>query len=172
MKKTAFVILVICALLFSGAELIEMAKANPYWFFEHVDPVPGTIPPSITIYNPQNYTSYTTNSIPVNILVNKAILAGWSCNIEWVGYSIDGKNTVTLHTKWQSHKQGEEIHPITIPSDTNFNLPSLASGKHTLTVTADVAVLGGDLQVYFLECNSIVYFTVLETWCYLYLGHA
>ena len=95
----------------------------------------------------------------VNILVNKAELGGWHCNIEYVDYSIDGSN-VELYSLWQKHEQGEEIHPITIPSEISFNLSSLSLGKHTLTVSAGVAILGGNLQVFFLDCNSTVYFTI------------
>ena len=130
MKRTSLALILIFTLLCSSAELVEMAECNPYWTYAHVDPVPGTIPPSISIYNPLNYTSYSGSNITVNILVNKAELAGWGCNIEYVDYSIDGRN-VELYTLWQEHEQGEEIHPITIPSVINFTLSALALGKHT-----------------------------------------
>ena len=162
MKKTALAIVLISVLLFCSVELVKIAKANAYWIYEHVDPVPNTIPPSITIFNPQNNTSYSTNSMTVNILVNKAELAGWHCKIEWVDYSIDGRN-VELHSLWQKHEQDEPIHPITIPSEISFNLSSLYLGKHILTVSAGVTVLGGNMQVFFLDCNSTVHFTIDNT---------
>ncbi len=77
-------------------------------------------------------------------------------------YSIDGRN-VELYSLWQKSKPGEDIHPITIPSVINFTLSSLALGRHTLTVSAGVTVLGGNLQVFFLDCNSTVYFTIEDT---------
>jgi len=162
MKKTALAIMIVSALLLSSAELVKLAECNPYWIYDHFDPVPGTIPPSIFIFNPQNYTSYLANSMTVNILVKDAELAGWHCNIEWVGYSIDGR-TVELYTLWQRHEQGEEVHPIYIPSDINFTLSSLALGKHILTVSAAVAVLGSQgarPAVFFIDCNSTVFFSV------------
>ena len=138
MKRTAFAVMLIFALLFSGAELVKIAKANatPIWWgmfysrYNEVEPVPSTIPPSISIYNPLNYTSYSGSNITVDILVNKAELAGWVCNIEYVDYSIDGRHG-ELYTLWQEHEQDEEIHPITIPSVINFTLSALALGKHT-----------------------------------------
>ena len=165
MKKIALAIMLVSALLLSSAELAKLAECNPYWIYDHVEPVPGTIPPSILIYNPQNYTGYSANSMTVNILVKDAELAGWHCNIEWVGYSIDGRS-VELYTLWQRHERGEEVHPITIPSDINFTLSSLASGKHILTVSAAVAVLGSNGErpaVFFLDCNSTVFFSVGTT---------
>ena len=165
MKKTALAIMLLSALLLSSAELAKLADCNPYWIYDHVEPVPGTIPPSILIYNPQNYTSYSANSMTVNILVKEAELAGWHCNNEWVGYSIDGRS-VELYTLWQRVEPGEEIHPISIPSDINFTLSSLALGKHILTVSAAVAVLGSNGErpaVFFLDCNSTVFFSVGTT---------
>ncbi len=165
MKKTAFVTIIVSALVLSGAALLGMVVANPYWIYAHVDPVPGTIPPSIVIYSPQNYTSYSENRMTVNVLVKDAELSGWSCNIEWVGYSIDGRS-VELYTLWQRAEPGEEVHPITIPSEFNFSLSPLALGKHILTLSVDVAVLGsqGDRPaVFFLDCNSTVFFSVGTT---------
>ena len=162
MKKTALAIVLISVFLFSSAELVRIAEANAYWIYEHVDPVPGTIPPSITIYNPQNNTSYYASDMTVNVLVNMAELAGWHCKIEWVDYSIDGRN-VELYSLWQKHEQGEPIHPITIPSKISFNLSALSLGRHTLTVSAGVTVLGGNMQVFFLDCNSTVHFTIDNT---------
>ena len=162
MKKIALSIMLLSAFLLSSAELAELAQCNPYWIYDHVEPIPGTIPPSILIYNPLNYTGYSANSMTVNALVKDAELAGWHCNIEWVGYSIDGRS-VELYTLWQRAEPGEEIHPISIPSDINFTLSSLALGKHILTVSAAVAVLGsnGDRPaVFFLDCNSTVFFAV------------
>jgi hypothetical protein len=53
MKRIALAIMLMSALLFSSAELVEMAEANFMWIFGTVEPVPGTTPPSIAIYSPQ-----------------------------------------------------------------------------------------------------------------------
>ncbi len=160
MKKTALAIVLVSALLLSSAELLRTTEANPYWIYAHVDPVPGTIPPAISIYNPRNDTGYSSSSITVSLYITEAELAGWHCNIEYVEYSIDGR-TVELYPFWQRVEPGEEVEPKYIPSAIDFPLSSLTLGMHRLTVKAGVAVLRGEpLEVFFLDCNSTVFFTV------------
>ena len=85
MKNTALVLLLICALLFSSVELVKMAKANAepilwtmfYSNYDEVGQVPSTIPPSISIYSPQNNTVYSSNKITINFSVSTAELEGW-----------------------------------------------------------------------------------------------
>jgi hypothetical protein len=161
MTRTAFVIIVIFALLFSSVELVKMAKANAvpiFWTmfysnYDEVEPVPSTIPPSISMYSPQNNTVYSSRNITVSLYVRNAELAGWQSSVTNVYYTLDGKSGAGLY-----------FHPINerLPAfNTTFNLPLVSLGKHQLTVEAYVDVLRSTpSEVFFLETNSTVYFTV------------
>ena len=161
MKKTALVLLLIFALLFSSVELVKMAKANAvpiFWMmfysnYDEVGPAPNTIPPSISIYGPQNNTVYSSRNITVSLYVQNAELAGWQSSVTNVYYTLDGKSGAGLY-----------FHPINerLPAfNTTFNLPFASLGKHQLTVEAYVDVLRrAPKEVFFLETTSTVYFTV------------
>jgi len=163
MKNTALVLLLICALLFSSVELVKMAKANAepilwtmfYSNYDEVGQVPSTIPPSISIYSPQNNTVYSSRNITVSLYVRNAKLAGWQSSVIDVYYTLDGKSGAGLY-----------FHPINerLPTfDTTFNLSFVSLGEHQLTVEAYVDVLrSAPKEVFFLETTSTVYFTVVD----------
>jgi hypothetical protein len=58
MIKKSFIaviaILFILISLLAGPQIAKVAKADPFFIFHQVDPVPGTIPPTITILSPQS----------------------------------------------------------------------------------------------------------------------
>jgi hypothetical protein len=68
MKKTAIALSLILALLFSvatGAQLVNLAKANPYSITGEVPPDSETFPPAISISTPKNNTVYSMNRLPL-----------------------------------------------------------------------------------------------------------
>jgi N-acetylneuraminic acid mutarotase len=67
----------------------------------------GTVPPEISIASPSSM-NYTTNQVALNFTVNKPF--------SWVGYSLDGKENVTITG--------------------NTTLTGLSSGEHRITVYA------------------------------------
>jgi hypothetical protein len=153
MRKTAYATILILALLLSGAELVKMAEANFMWIFANVEPVPGTIPPSISIHKPQNNTSYSSNTVTLNFSVRTAELNGWSSFITNVEYSLDGSNLIPVAVG------SDELELF----DTALNLTLLSSGKHSLTVTADVVVYRSEpLEKFFVYTNSTVFFTAVD----------
>jgi hypothetical protein len=163
MKKTAFAIIIICVLLFSSVEIVEMANANFMWIYATVEPVPGTTPPSISIYSPQNNTSYSSNTVALDFSVSSAELSGWSSFIHTVEYSLDGPNFIPVDMG-TGHDLPELLYELPELFDTSFNLTSLSSGKHSLTVKAEVVVSRGEpLEKFFLFPQSTVYFTVDNT---------
>jgi hypothetical protein len=154
MKKTALFLILIFALLFSSAEIVEIAEANFMWIWATVEPVPGTIPPSISINNPKNNTVYSSNNITLNFSVRTAELDGWSSFIVDVEYSLDGSNLIPVD-------KGSELLEL---FDTALNLTLLPLGTHSLTVTAEVVVHRGEpLEKFLLDTSSTVYFTIDNT---------
>ena len=161
MKKTAFVLLLIFVLLFSSVELVKMAKTNAvpiFWMmfysnYDEVEPVPGTVPPSISMYSPQNNTVCSSRNMTVSLYVRNAELAGWQSSVTNVYYTLDGKGGAGLY-----------FHPINerLPAfNTTFDLSFVSLGKHQLTIEAYVDVLrSAPSEVFFLETNSTLYFTV------------
>jgi hypothetical protein len=68
MKKTAIALSLILALLFSvatGAQFVNLAKANPYFINGGVPPDSETFPPVISISTPKNNTVYSMNRLPL-----------------------------------------------------------------------------------------------------------
>lgn len=69
-QLTAAFISVFLLLAVAGAQLFSLGRANPYireWKKEGEGPPPdGTIPPVISIINPENYTSYPSNNFLLN----------------------------------------------------------------------------------------------------------
>ncbi|PVX27240.1 MAG: hypothetical protein CW716_03340 [Candidatus Bathyarchaeum sp.] len=65
----------------------------------------GTIPATIGIIYPETKT-YTTNEIPLEFTINKPIT--------WMGYSLDGKNNVTVFSNSTLKQLPEGNHNITV----------------------------------------------------------
>jgi len=156
-KKTTLAIILMSALLFSAAESLKRANANPtmyaivrYSGYTEVNPIPVKIPPSITLYSPKNNADYSSNNITVSFLAENAELDGWQSHVISIWYYVDGNPSIMYIA---------DLDPLPV-FDAAFNLSKLPSGKHNLTVTADVDVLRYDSkQVFFLESSSTVFFT-------------
>ena len=67
----------------------------------------GTVPPTVTVVSPENMT-YASSNVSLAFTVNK--------QVSWMGYSLDGQETVTVTG--------------------NTTLPALSNGLHSLTVYA------------------------------------
>ncbi len=160
MKKTALAMVLIYTLLFSSAELVEMAHADPFYsVYAPVEQVPSTIPPSVSIYSPQNNTYYFSNDVTVSLRVKNVELAGWNSSITKVAYFLDGKGDCPLHTTYSYYDEKGKIPEFA----TEFNLSSLSSGKHNFTAIANVLVLRDDPHQYFvLHCSSTIFFTIFD----------
>jgi hypothetical protein len=160
-KKTFMATIVITAFLISlvaGMQDVEVTNANPFWIYNFIQPVPGTIPCNITILNPQNDTAYYSDTASVSFYVSKPHLSTASeTSITYVNYTIDEKTV-----------QAFAIHPYEdgfgtasgIPEfNTSFGL-SLPLGNHTLTVTAEGVVWAGGNNIFFIDSSSTVFFMI------------
>ncbi len=149
MKKTALVLALISALLFSvvGAHFIGLAETNPYWWWE---PIPSeTLPAKISILSPQNHATYSSGD--VNITVNLT-------RPETPSTPVSGSLSASLFL--------DGIRIDSIPEYTHlytkiiFNtvLHSLVDGNHKLEVKARYF-----LGAFSVDSTSTVFFTIENT---------
>src|SRR5665647_1989934 len=104
-KKTfmaAIISLTLLILIAAGMQVIEVGKANPFFIFNQVDPVPGTIPPNITIISPQNNTIYSSDKISVSFNVSRPQLGTCNTAIIDIKYTLDNE-TVQAFTIWRGN---------------------------------------------------------------------
>jgi hypothetical protein len=159
MKKNSISVAVILSLLLSmvtGLLIVKDAKANPFFIFEAADPIPGTIPPIITVSDPQNNTVYQSNTVSLSFSVTKPepplpLDAG----INSVRYTLDGNRTGLYYC---THYSSDS--PPGLPSFSCSKNLTLPEGKHTLVIETSGVVLPGNLTIYGMSSYSIIIFTV------------
>ena len=136
-----------------GVQFANVAEANPYNFFwEYVDPIPGTIPAEIAILSPENNTTYSEGDLNLTVHVTRpetpdSNLPG---NI-WVRYYLDGKRI-----------ENEGYNGALSDVDINTVLYELAVGNHELMVEAECFVEPGNMTVFSITSSSTVFFAVVD----------
>jgi hypothetical protein len=165
-KKPLRASALILALLFStvaGTWLLGSASANPYYPAGEVHPKPGTIPPSISISSPINFSAYSVNHISFNFSVTlPQSKPARSTGISQISYSADWK--------------GEPVdlsYPLDSPfcvlengvANFTFDFYGLPDGNHSISIQAvgigDYVESG--YRIFFFLINSspsLVLFTV------------
>ncbi len=159
MKRMALAVTVVLSLLFSlvvGTVLVKEAKANPFIIFEATDPIPGTVPPIITVSCPQNNTIYPSNVVCLSFTVSKpqpptSLEAG----INSVRYMLDGNLTGLYYCTHYSSGS-----PPGLPSFSYSENLTLPNGKHTLVVNASGVVLPGDMKIFGMQSSETIVFSV------------
>jgi hypothetical protein len=158
-KKTfiaATVMLAFLLSLVSGMQTLKVAKANPFFMFNQVDPDPSTIPPRITISSPQNDTLYSSDSIAINFEVNRPLLGTCDTDIFDVKYTLDNEAAVQAFTIWHGNSAS---NTNAVPEfGASYTSPSLPAGNHRLTVTAEGVVYVGNLSIFFIGSSSTTLF--------------
>jgi N-acetylneuraminic acid mutarotase len=71
----------------------------------------GTIPPDISIISPEN-ANYTSNNVTLAFAVNK--------KVEWMGYSLDGQENVTITGNTTLAELSNGLHNITVYAKDSF----------------------------------------------------
>ncbi len=159
-KKTFMAAIIILAFLVSlvaGMQGVEVAKANPFFIYNQIDPVPGTIPPNITISNPQNNTAYSSDKITVSFYVGRPQLGTCNAAIIDIKYVLDNE-TVQVFTIWRGNSASNSY---AIPEyNTTFTLFSLPEGNHDLTVTAEGVVYAGNMDIFFIDGSATASFAI------------
>lgn len=158
MKRSYAVFAVIFAVaILMGIQAVETVDADPFFIFHQVDPVPGTIPSTITIFSPQNNQTYHSDRIIVSFNVSKPQLGNNSTAIIDVKYTLD-KDTTEAFSIWRG---GSASNANAVPEfDTVFTSAPLSTGNHQLTVVAEGVVYLGNLSIFFIDSASAVYFTM------------
>jgi len=112
----------------------------------------GTVPPVVAVVSPENKT-YNSSSVPLTFAVNKPT--------QWVGYSLDGRDNVTVTGNTTVTGLQNGLHNLTVyANDTLGNMGASETISFsvevpfptTLVVTASgasVAVIGAVLAIYF-----------------------
>lgn len=159
MKKNSISVAVVLSLLFSlatGSLIVKDAKANPFFIFEATDPIPGTIPPIITVSNPQNNTVYQSNTVSLNFSVTKPEPPlPLDSGINSVKYTLDGNRTGLYYC---THYSSDS--PPGLPSFICSKNLTLPEGKHTLVIETSGVVLPGNLTIFGMSSYSTIIFTV------------
>jgi hypothetical protein len=155
MKKTALALaLVLTILVIFGVHLVSLVEANFYPFgppYKEIDPIPGTIPPKITILSPTNHTTYSGRELNLAVIVTGPETPYRSSRARYTYYFLDGHDL--------RFSESVDIEHIDVV------LPKVRNGTHELLVSARymVVVREGVNErdtVFFIESNSSVFFTI------------
>src|SRR3989304_6982177 len=151
----AVIILAFLISIVAGMQSVEVAKANPFFIYKTIDPIPGATPPTITILSPENNTVYSSDKITVSFNVSRPLLGTCNTAIIDVKYTLDNE-TVQAFSIWRG---GSASDSKAIPDfNTTFTLPSLPTGNHNLTVTAEGVVYAGNMSIFFIDGASTTFF--------------
>ena len=166
-KKLLATTIIIATILASVVSTlgVEVVNANPFTFYAQIEPIPETIPPAIIIFSPQNNSVYP-DLVDVNFNVSKPQLTNaYLTNVVSVYYSLDQNERVEVYSNYVNG-HGTEGTPT---FNTTFELSSLSTGNHKLTVTAIGVVLKalvpkpqglGDIGVFYINSNSTISFEI------------
>jgi hypothetical protein len=158
MKKAlgASFVLALLLSLTAGVLVVEEAKANPFIIFEAATPIPGTIPPIITMSSPENNTEYTANNVHLSFNITKPQPpTDLESGITVVRYTLD--NNLTGLYFCSHYNSGS---PPGIPKFSYSKNLTIPEGNHTLVVYSRGVVLPGNLTLYSVKSSSTVFFTV------------
>jgi hypothetical protein len=162
--RWAFEITTILALIFLvGLQVVEVAEANPFFIYNFIEPIPGTISSNITIINPQNNTVYSADIITASFNVSKPQLTTCESAITSINYTLDDEvvQVYTIHPYEDGFGTASGIPKF----NTTFALPTLTTGNHNLTVTAEGVVwaygcTGNPHDIFFIDSSSTIFFTM------------
>jgi len=159
MKRTALALTLISALLISlaaGVLVVKEAKANAFFIFKAVTPIPGTIPPIITISSPENNTAYEPDNFYLSFNITKPeppidLESGLSS----IRYSLDNNDTGLYYCNHYNSRS-----PPGIPGFSYSKKLSIPEGNHMLAIYVGGVVLPGNMTIYSVGSTSTVFFTI------------
>jgi hypothetical protein len=127
-SMATIIILAFLVSLGASMQAVELVLADPFFIFHPVDPLPGTIPPTITIVSPQNNQTYYTDKVVICFNVSKPQLGNCETAIIEVKYTIDSVTTEAFSIWRQTGGEGVSASSSwAVPEfDTIFTSPSLS----------------------------------------------
>lgn len=158
MKRTVLSVILTLALLLmpTGLLVVNEVKANPFFIFDGVDPIPGTIPPIITAFSPENNTIYNSSTLCLSFNVSKLEPpTSLDSGITFVRYTLDGNLTGLYYC---THYTSD--YPPGLPYFVHSKNLTLPIGKHTLVIEVGGVVLPGNMTIFGMSSSSTIFFTV------------
>ena len=153
----AVLLSMILVFLTLGLETINPVKANPWFMYTYVTPIPGTIPPTITVYSPTNNTVYTSRDFTLNFTVSKPQTpTPMTVGITLVKYAIDGSYPTVIYDFFRL-----PVQSLTSPGVQEFNHSSnitLSAGTHNITIYTSAIVLPGHLTFFNINSTANIFF--------------
>jgi hypothetical protein len=150
-------VVLILIFLLTGLQFSKPAEANPFWIYHLIEPIPGTIPPKIIMFSPQNSTVYSSDNITISFYVDKPKLELHDSSIINITYTLDGK-TVQAFTIWKDGGVGSDSGNPNF--NTSFTSAPLSTGNHNLTVYAEGVLFAGGLAIFFMNSSTTIFFTI------------
>jgi hypothetical protein len=167
-RYTVFAVVFAVSMLIRN-QTVELVGANPFMGFEGkgIDPVPGTKPPTITMYTPTNNTAYFSSNITVSFYASKPQLSNAWSSIIYAGYTIDNSKEVKVYSIYDDEPVSVGVAEL----NKTFAISSLPEGKHNLTIRTFGPVMPNTkydgiwsspnrIGVFTMESNSTIQFTV------------
>jgi hypothetical protein len=150
---TAFLMALLVSAV-AGTQLVSVALANPFFIFEAATPIPGTIPPTISISAPVNDTSYSPNQVHVSFSTSKPQTpTPLETGIIKVKYSLDNSSNLLYYcTQYSSGS------PPGIPEFNYSDNVTVAEGDHEITVFSVGIVFPTSSTCYTVNSTATVFF--------------
>lgn len=128
----ATVLLLVISIL-AEANVVEVAKANPFMLFRNrIAPPPEAIPPAVTIRSPQNNVTYGSHYIALSFELSRPLLAKWESSLVEINYTLDGQSTQLYDVMKDGGNTPDQSGAIAGIPYYNITLasPFLISGNH------------------------------------------
>lgn len=155
-----FVSVLIISALF-GTEFVHVARANPWLFVTFGPPIPGTIPPFISIYSPQNNTVCASNvylSLHISKPLLPAPLNSTYNGLTTIWYALDGNVSGLYFCSEYSGHGALGYAPAGVP-EFNYSINLiLPGGKHSIEIFG-AGIAFAESGAFFVNSTSTVVFT-------------
>jgi hypothetical protein len=118
------------------------------------------LPPALKILSPQTPSSHSNANVSLDFVVNK--------EVSWMGYSLDGKNNVTVAGNFSLSGLNAGMHNVTVYANDSFgNVGASETINFSVTLTKEpfpttlvvvsvvsVIVIAAGLTIYFKKRNT------------------
>jgi len=165
MKQSSALFTAILAVsILIGIQAVEVTNANPFFMYQTIDPIPGAIPPTITINSPNNNSVYSPGNLTFSFNVSKPQLdssianspARYYAYITSIYYTLDNGNETRVYYNYNNGVGSKGVPEF----NTTITLPSLSIGSHSIKVKAYGIVNPDHLYIFGMESNSTTFFTI------------